>query len=241
MSERKFRIVDIFAGMGNFRAGFEKAGAECVYSIELDKYKRQIYKVIYGHEPEADDITRVCARDLPYADCWCAGFPCVNASIAGDMEGLAGDKSGLFFEVIRLLKELPEEDRPMFILLENVRNILAVNKGFDFARVLTELDDCGYDAQWQCIDSKHFLPQHRERIYICGCLRSKCSAQVLPIEIPTCEDEIQVRQVMEWESHRNNPNQYRVYDPEGLSPTLTTSGGVDEHLTFIRFRERERE
>lgn len=231
MSLSQFRIVDFFCGMGNIRAGFEQAGATCVYSVEWDKHKREIYKVIYGSEPDADDIRTVYAGDIPKAECWCAGFPCQNNSIAGDLSGLAGDKSGLFFEIIRLLKELKEEDRPMYLLFENVRNLLSVNKGFDFARVLVELDACGYDAEWQVIDSKYYVPQHRERIYIVGRSRSKRTGEILPVEIPVSEDEIQVMQIMEQKSHRKNPNQYRVYDDKGIAPTLTTSQGGEERYT----------
>lgn len=221
----RFRIVDIYSGMGCFRIGFEKEGAKSVYAVEFDQWKRKIYGIIFGKEPEADDVKRLEARNIPQSECWCAGFPCQNASIAGEKSGLAGDKTGLFFEVIRLLKELSEEDRPMFLLLENVRNLLSVNKGFDFARILIELDECGYDAQWQVIDSKHFLPQHRERVYICGCLRSKCSCKILPIEIPISKAETNVKQVMQLDSHRVNPNPYRVYSTTGIAPTLTTAGG----------------
>lgn len=227
----RFRIIDFFCGMGNFRAGFEKAGAICVYSVEWDEHKREIYKVIYGHEPDANDIRAIHAADIPEAECWCFGFPCVNASIAGDRAGLAGDGTGLFFEVMRLLKEKEEWERPGYIFAENVKGLLTVNRGWDFARILTEMDACGYDAEWQVIDSKYYLPQHRERLYIIGRLRRKCTEEILPIEIPVTEDEIQVRQLMEADSHRKNPNQYRVYDTTGVAPTLTKSEGGAENLT----------
>lgn len=239
--DTRFRFIDFFSGIGMVRMAFERAGATCVYSVEIDKHKRRQYEIIFGNEPDAADIRDVCAGDLPAAECWCAGFPCQDASIAGEKSGLAGDKTGLFFQIVRLLKELPKEDRPNYLLLENVRNLLSINKGFDFARILIELDNCGYDVSWQVIDSKHFVPQHRERIYIVGCLRSKCSCQVLPVEIPTGEDDLQVKQVMERVSHRDNPNQYRVYDPNGIAPTLTTAGGGGRNPYVFRIYATDRQ
>jgi intein/homing endonuclease len=169
---------------------------------------------------------------------------CQDASIAGEKSGLAGDKTGLFFQLVRLLKELPEEDRPNYLLFENVRNLLSINKGFDFARILIELDNCGYDVQWQVIDSKYFVPQHRERIYIVGCLRAKrkSSEQVLPIEIPVGKDDIQVKQVMQRDRPgRENLNQYRVYDPTGIAPTLTTAGGGGRNPYVFRIYATDRQ
>lgn len=242
MNGTRFRFIDFFSGIGMFRMAFERAGATCVYSVEIDKHKRRQYEIIFGHEPEADDIRTVDARNLPAAECWCAGFPCQNASIAGEKSGLAGDKTGLFFQLIRLLKELPEEDRPNYLLLENVRNLLSINKGFDFARVLTELDNCGYDVQWQVIDSKYFVPQHRERVFIVGCSRSKCSCPVLPIEIPVGKDDLQVKQVMQRDRPgRENLNQYRVYDPNGIAPTLTTAGGGGRNPYVFRIYATDRQ
>lgn len=72
------KFIDMFAGMGTVRMGFEKAGWQCVSAIEFDKHKRRIYEVIFGHEPEFGDITAVRGPDLPYADCWCFGAPCLD-------------------------------------------------------------------------------------------------------------------------------------------------------------------
>ena len=163
-----FRIVDFFAGMGNVRAGFEKAGAVCVYSVEWDKYKREIYKVIYGHEPEADDIRRVEARDIPDAECWCFGAPCTSFSLAGLRKGMDGE-SGLVKEIFRLLREKRPEDRPEWLLYENVKGMLSSNHGWDFALILAEMDELGYDCEWELLNSKFFgVPQNRERIFTVG-------------------------------------------------------------------------
>ena len=178
---KKFRIVDLFCGIGNFRAGFEQAGAVCVYSVEWDKHKRQIYKVIYGHEPEADDIRRVEAGDIPEAECWCFGAPCQDFSVAGQRAGLDGDRSGLVREVFRLLDEKKPEDRPEWLIYENVRGMLSSNKGWDFAAILLEFYRRGYDVQWGILNSKLFgVPQNRERVYLIGRIRDRGRCKIFP-------------------------------------------------------------
>ena len=182
MSETKFKIVDLFCGMGNFRAGFELAGAECVYSVEFDKYKRQIYKVIYGEEPNANDIRNVEAGDIPYADCWCFGAPCQDFSMAGERAGLDGSRSSLVREVFRLLGEKEPGDRPEWLVYENVRGMLSSNKGWDFAAILTEFYRGGYDTEWGILNSKFFgVPQNRGRVYVIGHIRGKSGRKIFPL------------------------------------------------------------
>ncbi|MDU6348415.1 MAG: DNA cytosine methyltransferase, partial [Clostridium sp.] len=150
------KFIDMFAGMGTVRMGFEKAGWQCVSAIEFDKHKRRIYEVIFGHEPEFGDITAVRGSDLPYADCWCFGAPCQDFSIAGLRAGLDGERSGLVREVFRLVREKEPADRPEWLLYENVKGILSSNSGWDFAAIQAEMGQCGYDVQWQLLNSKNF-------------------------------------------------------------------------------------
>lgn len=175
-------FIDIFAGMGNVRLAFEQAGQACVYSIEFDPHKRRIYSVIYGNEPEGADIRTIHADSLPGTDCWCFGFPCQDISVAGNQKGLAGGRSGLFYEVMRLLSEIAEEDKPRYLFVENVKNLLSIHRGLDFLTVLSALDENGYDAEWALLNSKNFgVPQNRERIYIVGHLRGRRTRQVFPL------------------------------------------------------------
>lgn len=125
-------FVDLFCGMGTIRMGMEQAGHKCVYSVEWDKHKRKIYSIIFGKEPEGADIRAVRHTDIPRSDVWCFGFPCQDISVAGKQLGLAGGRSGLFYEVCGLLQDTPEEDRPKYLLIENVKNLLSVNNGWDF-------------------------------------------------------------------------------------------------------------
>lgn len=155
-----------------------------MYSVEWDQHKRQIYGVIYGKEPDANDIRTVHAGDIPYADCWCFGAPCQDFSLAGLREGLDGSRSSLVREVFRLLREKEPEDRPEWIIYENVKGMLSSNKGWDFGSILAEMDDLGYDCEWNLLNSKNFgVPQNRERVYTIGHLRARGSdaRKIFPI------------------------------------------------------------
>jgi DNA (cytosine-5)-methyltransferase 1 len=176
------KFVDMFCGMGTIRMGFEQAGHECVYSVEWDKHKRKIYEVIFGHEPEGCDITRVRADDIPPADCWCFGAPCQDFSVAGLRAGLDGERSGLVREVFRLVGEKEPDDRPEWLLYENVKGMLSSNLGWDFAAIQAEMGELGYDVQWQLLNSKDFgVPQNRERVYTLGHLRARGGREIFPL------------------------------------------------------------
>jgi hypothetical protein len=136
-------MAEFFCGMGNFRAGFEQAGWEIVYSCEWDKHKRRIYEVIYGEEPTSNDIRRVHGNDIPECECWTFGAPCQDFSIAGLRKGLDGDRSSLVREVFRLLKEKEPCDRPEWLVYENVKGMLSSNNGWDFAAIQAEMGGWG--------------------------------------------------------------------------------------------------
>lgn len=249
-------FIDFFAGIGGFRKGMELAGHKCVGFCEIDKYavasytamhlcteeqleylktlplkqrQKEILKEEYRNgEWFADDITRVYAGDIPKADCWCFGFPCTDVSISRKRDGLQGKDSSLFFRVMELCNRSEEEDKPAYLFIENVRNLLVINGGWDFARLLSELDGAGYDAQWSLFNSKNFrTPQNRERCFIVGRFRRRDTSKVLSLERTIREDNLhKVEQIGHINGrNRENLNQYRVYDPNGLSPCLTQMGG----------------
>lgn len=176
------KFIDFFAGIGGFHSGLEKAGHECVGWVEWDKFARQSYQAIYDTDGlyTATDIQDVKGVDLPDADLWTFGSPCTDISLAGRKEGLKGEHSSMFFEVIRCLKERvqAQKELPAFLLMENVKNLLSSNGGWDFARVLIEMDKVGYDCEWKVYNTADFLPQNRERVYIVGHLRKKNTAQI---------------------------------------------------------------
>ena len=180
------KFIDLFAGIGGFRSGLEKAGHQCIGYIEWDKFARQSYEAIYDTDGEftAHDIQEVKGEQLPNAELWTFGSPCTNISIAGNRIGIRGGQSRMFFEVIRLLKERIEnkETLPSYLIMENVKNLLSSNQGRDFAEVIYQMDKVGYDIEWNVFDSAEVVPQHRERIYIIGHLRKGCIRQVFPIQ-----------------------------------------------------------
>jgi len=190
-------FIDWFAGVGGFRRGMEMAGHKCIGFCEFDKYavasytsmhliteeqreylstldmkkrQKEILKDEYRNgEWYASDVRTVRAEDIPRADCWCFGFPCQDISVAGKQLGFNGHRSSLFFAVTKLIRDTKEEDRPQYLFIENVKNLLSVNRGFDFAKLLVELDEVGYDAEWSVLNSKdHGVPQNRERVFIIG-------------------------------------------------------------------------
>ena len=178
-------FLDFFAGVGGFRRGMEQAGHTCLGHCEWDKFANTSYQAIHNiREDEwfGRDIRDVRANELPKSDVWCFGFPCQDISIAGKQLGFDGKRSSLFFTVTRLIRDTEEENRPKYLFIENVKNLLSVNGGADFLKLLIELDEIGYDAEWQVLNTKNFgLPQNRERVFIIGHFRERSGREVFPI------------------------------------------------------------
>ena len=171
------RFFDLFAGIGGFRLGMERAGHQCVGSCEWDKYARETYKTNFGSYPEYNDAKDLHPQSLPYFDVLCAGFPCQAFSIAGKRLGFEDTRGTIFFEIARIAKE----KRPPYLFLENVRGLLNHDKGRTFDTIISTLDEMGYDAEWQVLNSKYFVPQNRERVFIIGHLRGERTRQVFPL------------------------------------------------------------
>ena len=255
------QFIDFFAGIGGFRKGMELAGHKCVGFCEFDKFatasyismhlltqkqreslgkvplkkrQKEILKEEYRNgEWYANDIRRVYARDIPRADCWCFGFPCQDISVAGKQIGFKGNRSSLFFRVMYLIGQLEEENKPTYLFIENVKNLLSVNGGWDFARLLVEMDRKGYDAAWQVLNSKDFgVPQNRERCFIIGHLRGRSTAKVFPVEGTDGENSVQI--VGHKDGYRRNA---QVFAPEGATEALDTGQGGERghHVTLPCF------
>lgn len=169
-------------------------------------------------EPYAKDIKHVTAGEIPRAEIWTFGFPCVDISLSGKMAGLRGSRSGLFFTVTGLLSGTPAQDRPEWLLVENVKHLLASEAGWAFTTVLSALSDIGYDCEWQGVNSKDFnVPQSRERVYIVGHLRGRGGRKILPV---TGANTAVIKQI------KHGRQGERIYDPYGgLSITLTSEAG----------------
>lgn len=162
----------------------EKAGHHCAGFIEIDKFARKSYQAIFNTENEwtAKDIKKIDPKTIPYVNVWCFGFPCQDLSVAGPRKGIKqGAKSSLFFAVTKLLKQIDPKNRPEFLFIENVKNLLFINNGWDFFRVQIELDEIGYELEWDLLNSATVVPQHRERLYIIAHLRNAGTKKVFPI------------------------------------------------------------
>lgn len=237
-------FLDFFSGVGGFRHGLELAGMKCIGFCEKDKFARKSYEAMYDTKGEwfHDDITTIDPTRLPKADLWCAGSPCQNVSIAGKRAGLYGERSGLFFTFVELIKSQKEEDKPEWILLENVKGLLSSGGGRDYLDYLSILDESGYDLEWQVFNSKDYgVPQNRERIYTIGHLRRKSRRKVLPL---SRESSSHLKQLI------GGMQSYRVYDPSGIATTLVGEGGglgaktglylIDQSLTGPKLTEEAR-
>lgn len=158
---------------------------------------------------------------------------CQDISVAGKQVGFQGNRSSLFFRVMYLIGQLKEEDKPTYLFIENVKNLLSVNGGWDFARLLIEMDQQGYDAEWQVLNSKDFgVPQNRERCFIIGHLRGRSTAKVFPIEGTDGKNSIQI--IAHKDGYRRNT---QVFAPDGITETLDTGqgGGRGHHVALPCF------
>lgn len=170
-----FTFIDLFAGIGGLRRGFDAIGGRCVFTSEWNKFAQQTYAANFRDNREIEgDITAISTDEIPDHDVLVAGFPCQPFSIAGVSKknslgrnhGFACEAQGtLFFDVARILKD----KRPAAFLLENVKNLQSHDKGRTFDVIIRTLtEELGYHVFYRVIDAKHFLPQHRERIAIVG-------------------------------------------------------------------------
>lgn len=167
------RFIDLFCGIGGMRLGFESAGCRCVFSSDWDKHAQQTYAANFDETP-VGDIRAVKASDIPDHQILVGGFPCQPFSISGvSKKNSLGKPHGfkdktqgtLFFEVAKII----DEKKPEAFVLENVKNLLGHDRGRTFKTIFETLDEeLGYDIHFKIIDAMHFVPQHRERIFIVG-------------------------------------------------------------------------
>ena len=185
----KFRFIDLFAGIGGIRRGFEAIGGKCVFTSEWNPYARQTYAANFACDhPFPGDITQVKVDDVPKHDVLVGGFPCQPFSIAGVSKknalgrphGFADATQGtLFFDVARII----DHHKPAAFMLENVKNLESHDKGRTFQIIMQTLSDLGYSVDWRIINGKGFVPQNRERIFIVG-FRNQTDFDFSSLKIP---------------------------------------------------------
>ena len=172
------KLLDLFSGIGGFHKGFEQAGFEFdwVGFSEIDKYASAVYKHRFPNAEELGDVNAIQPERLPdHIDFLCGGFPCQAFSVAGKRKGFDDTRGTLFFEIARILKYFREHRKPIdYFVLENVKGLLSHDNGRTFATIYRVLTDIGYTVEFQLLNTRWFLPQNRERIYLIGYVGSGC-------------------------------------------------------------------
>ena len=213
----KINLLDLFSGIGGFHLGLERAGFEInSYNSEIDKYATQVYKHNFKNSKYVGSITDVRGQELPRINGITFGSPCQDFSLAGKRRGMSGERSSLILEAIRLIKEC----RPDFFIWENVKGTFSSNNRQDFAAILQAFANIGgYRLEWQLLNTKWFLPQNRERVYLVGYLGDGSRGQIFPIS-EGC------RQVNVLQGQQAN------------TCTLTTRYGADGNGSYITERKQ---
>ena len=176
------KVVSLFAGVGGFDLGAERAGFEVVGQVEIDKSCQDVLRKNFPNSLIHDDVTTAVewAKEnnlVGNVDIVCGGFPCQDVSVAGKRAGIAGARSGLFWEAIRFAREVQAHT----IILENVPGLLSSNEGRDFGVVISEMANAGYrHIEWRILDSQFFgVPQRRRRVFIIGSTRDHSQSPIL--------------------------------------------------------------
>lgn len=215
----RYTSIDLFAGIGGIRLGFEQTGAvQTVFSSEWDRFAQKTYKANFGDDPHGD-ITQIDEKDVPDHDILLAGFPCQAFSQAGRKLGFEDTRGTLFFDVARIIKE----KRPKAFLLENVKNLKSHDKGRTFETIQKTLDELDYETHVMLFKARDFgAPQNRERIYIVGFDRRLSYSKEFQRPVPTGEST-SVGSILEkgpvdpkftisdrlWEGHQNRKKAHK--------------------------------
>ena len=251
--EEEFKTLDLFAGVGGIRLGFENAGFKTIFANDFDKTCKDTYDLNFS-EPKLTikDIWKVDIKDIPEFDILLGGFPCQAFSIAGYRKGFKDEEKGnLFFRIAEIL----EERKPIAFLLENVKNLKGHDKGktFKIIKETLELKKLGYHIKFKVLNSMTHgnIPQNRERIFIIGFLdKEKAEAFDFPKEIPLttnfrqltsseADDKYYYNDKPLYEKIKEDINsELTVYqwrrkyvraNKKGVCPTLTANMGTGGH------------
>ena len=180
------KLLDLFSGIGGFHLGLEQSGFkfDWVGFSEIDKYASKQYKKRFPNAKELGSVTDIQCEQLPkHIDILCGGFPCQSFSQAGLRGGFKDTRGTLFFEIVRILRHYKDSGNPIpCFILENVKGLLSHDDGRTFAIIYRVLTDLNYSVECQLLNTRWFLPQNRERIYIVGHSGGKSRRKVFPIE-----------------------------------------------------------
>ena len=187
-----YKFIDLFCGIGGFRVALEERNMECVFSCDIDTYAQEAYRRNFGETPRGD-ITAISEKKIPKHDILCAGFPCQPFSISGSRGGISDVRGRLFYEIVRIAAY----HQPSVLLLENVKNILTMDKGKVVQTIENKLSEIGYTLQKYVLNSSHFgVPQSRERVYFVG-VRKDIGAEGMTIAPQKTLEEIFLEDILE--------------------------------------------
>ena len=246
--QHTFRFIDLFAGIGGLRRGFESAGGTCVFTSEWDRYAQKTYRANFVCEHEiAGDIRQVAEQSIPRHDVLLAGFPCQPFSIAGVSKknslqrphGFRCEAQGtLFFEVARIL----EHHRPQAFLLENVKNLLRHDGGRTFDVIRRALaDELGYSVQYRVVDARAWVPQGRERIFIVGFRSGRAKFCFEDVTASAPEHHPCLRAVLHPEDGSEEAEAPYTHGPCGeVNPKYTLTPHLWEYLRTYAEKHRAR-
>ncbi len=174
----------LFSGIGGFDLGFEKAGLQCRWQVENDISCQVILEKHWPDVKRFGDIREITGKEMEPVDVICGGFPCQDLSVAGRRVGLSAARSGLFYELLRIVSET----RPRWFIIENVPGLLSSNQGRDMGAVIGSLAKLGYGIAWRVLDAQYFgVPQRRRRVFIAGHLGDIRSATEVLFESDECQ------------------------------------------------------
>jgi len=218
MKEVEINHLDLFSGIGGFHLGFERAGFKInSYFSEIDKYAIQVYKDKFKDSNYVGSVTDVRGGDLPDIDLITFGSPCQDFSLAGKRKGLGGERSSLISEAIRLIRE----KRPRVFVWENVKGTFSSNNRQDFTAILQAFANIGgYRLEWQLLNTKWFLPQNRERIYLVGYLGDGSGGQIFPIGESFGKD---YNEISLFGDTNKGGERGVIYNTEGIVGSLTAT------------------
>ena len=242
-----FTFIDLFAGIGGMRAGFERSGGRCVYTSEWDRFCRQTYRANFPTgEVIAGDIREVRTTDIPPHDLLLAGFPCQPFSLAGVSKknslgrphGFADETQGtLFFDIARILRDR----QPKAFLLENVKHLRSHDRGRTMRVILRTLEgELGYRVTTRVIDARSFLPQHRQRVFIAG-FRRDTGFDLNDLDLPDPETGPRLGSVLHPEDGSEEAESpYTTGELALVSPKYTLSDHMWSYLQAYAKKHRER-
>ena len=222
----KINHLDLFSGIGGFSLGLKQAGIEpdWIGFSDIDKYANKLFKRRFPNAKELGSITDIQPEKLPKIDLITFGFPCQDLSIAGKRGGLQANRSSLFFEAIKIIRN----KKPKYFIFENVKGLFSSNGGKDFDVILRTISDIGYDGQWELCNTRWYLPQNRERVYFVGHIRGESRPKVFPIG----EDDREVKKSRE-DGTRISAAPSREFGWKDISPTLCARDYKDPKLVKL--------